>query len=581
MFFRSISYFYSKMLTRHRLLPAALVLSLCLTATCLAAADTTYPSRQPAAFEYTGTYALTENDPNLTGQGVTIASLCRSVTYIDDQPQNDYLLNIEHSCLANTSINFKTGFDADAGLSEHATAIGAILAGTETNAYHPDTNTFNYTGAAPDANIDVYEFWRFVSSHVFGNMKFEADILTMSVGVVFDNWWTRGIERMAEKKGIIVVAGAGNGSEVFDPVLYPAAGANVIGVGVIDPAPTDDPSKALRKFALPTPEHSSSGPTSDGRCGVDIVAPGNCLVPDINNTTDYRITGNFSSFATPVVSGTIALLAQEAHREPDLRPAIAPDGGNCTMRAILLNSATKLPYWHKGQLTPEDDHEYSLDFVQGAGALNAVSAHHQLTAGQNDGSQTSTIGWDNNTIEKNLEIEKIYRIEAKETDYITATLIWHRHYRDEYPFEASFETDIDLRLELWAVNPNNPNGGYLLDYSDSVDDNIEHIHTPADSNCTSYELVVRLSQLPEKQNPDENSERYGLAWKADQPDKTHDYLWYDLNNDGTVDNADFAILLDKIKEGQSSTDENFAGDVNMDGNFDIADAVKLLPNINP
>ena len=70
------------------------------------------------------------------------------------------------------------------------------------------------------------------------------------------------------------------------------------------------------------------------------------------------------------------------------------------MRAILLNSARKLPYWHKGELTSDDDHVYSLDFIQGAGALNAVNAYEHLIAGRGGEKSDGTIGWDNNAIER-------------------------------------------------------------------------------------------------------------------------------------------------------------------------------------
>ena len=87
---------------------------------------------------------------------------------------------------------------------------------------------------------------------------------------------------MVEQYGLIVVAGIGNGSHVHDSLLYPGAGANVIGVGVIDSVKTENLSTNLAQFCLAYPEHSSLGPTDDGRCKPDIVAPGNCLVEFLN-----------------------------------------------------------------------------------------------------------------------------------------------------------------------------------------------------------------------------------------------------------------------------------------------------------
>ncbi|MCK5641775.1 MAG: S8 family serine peptidase, partial [Gammaproteobacteria bacterium] len=301
---------------------------------------------QPAALEYTGTYALREIDPNLTGRGVRIAAVCRSLTYIGKQPQNDYRLNTAHDCFLDSSVSFVHG--PGSGISSHSTAIGSILVGLDPNGFHPDAGTFWYEGASPEADLDVYEFWRFVSSYIFGPWQLDADILTMSVGTVFEDWWTRGIERLAERDGTIVVAGIGNGSDVYDPVLYPGASSNVIGVGVVDSVRSDRIGRGLSDFSLPYPEHSSCVPTVDLRCKPDLVAPGNCLVPDSNSLADYTVTGDWSSFAAPVVAGTVSLLVQKAKSDPSLALATPAEGGNSVIKAILMNSATKLPYWHKG-----------------------------------------------------------------------------------------------------------------------------------------------------------------------------------------------------------------------------------------
>jgi serine protease AprX len=138
---------------------------------------------------------------------------------------------------------------------------------------------------------------------------------------------------MAQYHGAIIVAGIGNGLEACDPPLYPGASANVIGVGVIDSVNSDKAENYLAHFALPHREHSSFGPTGDGRCKPDIVSPGNCLVADANSPARYQTTGSWSSFSTPIVAGTLALLVQKAKEEPNLAPAISPEGGNCVMKA--------------------------------------------------------------------------------------------------------------------------------------------------------------------------------------------------------------------------------------------------------
>ena len=90
-----------------------------------------------------------------------------------------------------------------------------------------------------------------------------------------------------------------------------------------------------------------------------------------------------SSFSVPVLAGTIGLLVQKAREDPPLSPPVSPEGGNCVIKAIVLNSATKLPYWNKGLLRMDDDRVAPLDFIQGAGMINAVGAYNQLIAGLN------------------------------------------------------------------------------------------------------------------------------------------------------------------------------------------------------
>ncbi|GAF75389.1 unnamed protein product, partial [marine sediment metagenome] len=254
----------------------------------------------------------------------------------------------------------------------------------------------------------------FLSNNIFSGSAPDADIVTASFGNQFEDWWTRGIESMAERYGLIVVAGIGNGSHVYDSLLYPGAGANVIGVGVVDSVKTENLSTNLAQFCLAYPEHSSLGPTNDGRCKPDIVAPGNCLAADANEPNRYEPTDNWSSFSTPIVAGTIGLLVQKAKQDTSLSPAISPDSGNCVIKAILLNSATKLPYWHKGRLETDDDHQVPLDYMQGAGMLNAVGAYEHLIAGMKKPGDAATIGWDLNELQKDENPLNFYRITIAE-----------------------------------------------------------------------------------------------------------------------------------------------------------------------
>ncbi len=587
--------FWSEAMTRNAgkmpslyLTACAVVLFVFMTPVLAATQDSVL---QPQALNYAGIYQLRNIDPNLTGSDIKFALICRSITYLDGEPQNDYRPNIEHNCFENSRFGLHDSNDQPADVSPHSTAICSVLLGEDPNAFSPYLGRFHYQGAAPQAQADVYEFWYFLINNVFPQSPPDADVVGIDIGNQFEDWWTRGIESMAERYGLIVVAGIGNGFDTYDPPLYPAAGSNVIGVGVVNSVKSENPAATLAQFSQVYPENSSLGPVSDNRCKPDIVTAGNCLAADVSDPNRYEPTGSFSSFSTPVVAGAVGLLIQKARQDPNLNLAVPQQGANCLIKAILLNSATKLPFWHKGRLAKDDDHQVPLDYAQGAGMLNAAGAYKNLIAGQTNpglsavalakADEVSTTGWDLNLLKKDASAKNTYKIKIAEPagKIITATAVWNRHYSSIYPFEPLPGRDADIRLELWAIDPNDPADNYLLDYSDSRVDNIEHIYTPAEPNHTDYEIVVRYSDIDDP-NRVPADQRYGLAWNVGQKQGKDNIFWYDLNADGIVNELDFGVLVDNLLAGLESPERYLLGDINGDGKIDPEDLQILLNHQN-
>ena len=490
---------------------------------------------EPASLDHAGIRNLTQQDPNLTGQDVLIAAVCRSMTYINDRPLNDYRFNMEHECLYRSDVVFADKTDGQFGISSHATAIAGILLGQDNEALHPAVGQFQYRGVCPEASVDVYEFWRFMTMNLFDKQPFEADIISLSLGETFENWWTRGLENLAVEENIIVIASIGNGTDAYN-MLYPGAGANCIGVGVIDAAVDENGLISLSEFSIPKEQSSSVGPTSDLRCKPDIVAPGTALVPAHDNGSDYSLQTNWSSLSAPVVSGTTALLLQKAYSDPTLGKAFDQPGKNSVMKAVLLNSAEKLPFWHKGQIASDDDSQTPLDFSQGAGALDAVAAYRQFVAGQHNPGLVPKTGWDNRIIEAN-DNRGDYVIENVEPNQmITATLCWNYHYQNQYPFQHLLENDVNLKLELWGIDPNGSGNEILVDVCDSVNDNIEHLYVQSDERFSDYIVRVVFSDL-QLVEPS-TQERYALAWSVRNDTASDNKWWYDLNADNKTDVMD-------------------------------------------
>lgn len=429
--------------------------------------------------------AFAELESGLTGSSVSIGSIARSITYIDGQPQNDYRPDVNHQCFDDAQIRFHEDNMFVPGISSHSTAIASLLIGR-------DANVSAFEGIVPKGRLDVFEFWHFVTEYVFYQRPPEVDVLTMSLGSAFDEWWTRGVDAMAENFGLLIIAGIGNGKDAFDPPLYPAAGANVLGVGVVNSIASPN---NLVHFTVPDSNHSSAGPTDDGRCKPDIVAGGNYPAAVAANL--YELTGDYSSYSAPAVANAAAVLIQKAKSDFALIDAISPAGGNCVLKSILMTSAKKLPGWHKGTADIADDNEYPLDFNQGAGMLDAAAALKLLTSEQ----------WDSNTLSSDPYSQNVYPAAPSQAGgFLAATLVWNRAYENEYPFEPLAAKDVDLRLELWAADVNEPNEAVLLDFSDSPVDNVEHIYYKLDDKFTDYELVVTGA---------ENPCRYALSWQVE------------------------------------------------------------------
>ena len=133
----------------------------------LLAQDASSPAElmfQPQALGVTGIYDLKSIDPGLTGAGVKYAVVCRSFTYIDDIPQNDYRPAIGHDCFLSNRFTFHQDDKLQFGISPHATAICSILFGDDPYAYNPQTGPFYYLGVVPKAKAEIYEFWHFLKS---------------------------------------------------------------------------------------------------------------------------------------------------------------------------------------------------------------------------------------------------------------------------------------------------------------------------------------------------------------------------------------------------------------------------------
>ncbi|MCF7976137.1 MAG: S8 family serine peptidase [Phycisphaerae bacterium] len=531
------------------------------------------PSMQPQALKTVGVYDLRARDANLTGQGVRVGVIARSVSYEGDSVLNDYQPNLGHQVFTNSDFTlFDDGATAP-GVSFHANAVCSILFGQEDQVVSDQWGTFQYQGAVPGAQAEIYELNHFLKTYAF-EPYLGLDVISLSWGWDSEDWWTRYFEAVAEHQGIPVVASIGNGDDAYHRPLYPGASANVIGVGVVDSVTTANMQTAMENFGLVRPEHSSCGPTDDLRAKPDLVAPSHCLVAGSEDASSYEVTGNWSSFAAPVVSGVVGMLVQKAESDTNLSAAVSRDGGNLVIKSLLMTGAKKLPFWHKGELGDDDDHAAPLDYVQGAGMVNALAAHDLLAAGQQSPGSTGNKGWDLNDLSL-ASPGQVYEFYVPDPNQmITVTLNWNRHYDLTSQFNRQMAKSTDLRLELYAVDPNGTD--VMIDYSDSLIDNVEHIYCSVLEGYTRYHLVVIMHT---EDTAEALSERYAVAWSVTEPPSKDDWFLYDLNTDGIVNVQDYQVLMNNFSTLGSLT-RYAIGDVNTDGTIDEKDLAELVANNN-
>lgn len=205
----------------------------------------------------------------------------------------------------NRSTNFYSGHS-------HGTAVLSTIGGYVEN---------QFVGTAPDA-----DFYLFISEDSSSETPLEeslwveaaekadslgVDVINTSLGYsTFDDakynysysdmdgettFITRGAD-IAFSRGMIIVNSAGNeGNNSWQYVTAPADGFNVLTIGAVNS------TEVIVAF-------SSIGPTSDGRIKPDVCAQGEAAY--YINTSGTIVTGNGTSFSSPILTGVVACLWQ-------------------------------------------------------------------------------------------------------------------------------------------------------------------------------------------------------------------------------------------------------------------------------
>ena len=303
-----------------------------------------------------GITALRNADPTLTGSGIAVIQAeanYQSVTgeyqvnpgAVNGGGQNPTLLPSQFTYISSTGVILTSGTYTTpnaAGLeSGHADVVGNNFYGNAASGPYP----YSDPGAVPGVStIDNYQADYYYDNLIAPNVLPSSISSRLHNARVVNQSFTFGAQytevdeqydNYADLYNVLFVSAIGNGS----------------------PANPGSPSSCYNGIAVACIDLSGTptvGPTADGRCKPDITAP-----------------GGYTSYSTPYVSGCAAILMQAAARGDGGAGTQTNAGDIRTVKALLLNGATKPAGWSHTSTQP-------LDLTYGAGEVNVFNSWNEF-----------------------------------------------------------------------------------------------------------------------------------------------------------------------------------------------------------
>jgi hypothetical protein len=302
-----------------------------------------------------GLYDLRNRDASLTGAGIVVGQIEAQELNSDNYQTDPAKAGLSSSLFTyydstNTWSGGGAAYDSSRE-SGHANLVGSRFFGVTSGTQSTD-------GVAPGVSaIQVFEAGHYYARVSSGTATNAAVVNQSFVFNSQDGTIDRNYDNYVANYGVLFVNGINTNNT---PATIPSPGSayNGITVGAIDRA---------------------VAPLPDNRSKPDIVAPGSTA----------------SSYTTPLVAGAAAILIQSALRGDAGTGTAASASDIRTIKALILNAATKAKGWSNTSIQP-------LDRPNGAGVLEVNQAQLQLIAGQyaetvNDSSSSNPLGSGTNT----------------------------------------------------------------------------------------------------------------------------------------------------------------------------------------
>jgi hypothetical protein len=431
-----------------------------------------------------GLTALRARDASLDGSGVDVGQAEA------EEPDDDWQTDPANVGLSSSLFTYyNTGTSYPTGAS-FVSSLESGHANTVAGRYYSDpSGTDGKDGVAPGvASIGMFNANYFYNSLIRFGTNVEIPVINQSF--VFpsqDNAVDQNYDDYAAAHKVLFCNGI-NTNNNPSTIPSPASSYNGITVGTVNDSVT---------------------PLADGRSKPDIVAPGS----------------NAASYTTPLVAGAAAILIQSGNRGDAGSGTESNAVDPRTLKALLLNSATKPSGWSHTSTHP-------LDTDSGAGILEVNQAQLLLAAGQYAPTQNEVLteagtshlppngetenlasysGWNLGTLTNTTgrtappqpqdiyyDVSDNYYFDLSSGDaaafYLNATLVWNR--------QSGRSSINNLDLFLYTAD------GSLVASSVSSVDNVEHIYT---RHLAPGRYVLQIHK-PYNNGRITDSETYALAF---------------------------------------------------------------------
>lgn len=448
--------------------------------------------------------------------------------------------NIEAGYVSNTHVSLTSVSTyikystALGGIDDHATWVGGMIAGRPVGsnttlqeeargiaygatlwsgaiATTESGSTFNYTYTALA--------YPYVTAMQTGVNGVKADVINSSwggLGNSYPSYYENGlIDGLVNVNGTVAVFAAGNDGPTTETVGVPATSYNVIAVASLNRAGT-----AVSSFSSRGPGDYRNPITGaviqNVRAVVDLAAPGEDLYgANYNSTTSFTSGLDGTSFASPIVAGAAALVVDSGKANGH-----STDGR--VVKAVLMNSATKIAGWTNGQSLVNGviTTTQSLDYATGAGGLNIGAAYDQYLSGTTDitgtgGGNVRSTGWDYGEVSQNSPNDYLITQALQGGTTFTATLTWFvdRVYTSASANSINWSDNSfdNLDLQIWLADDGVATT--LIAQSISLYNNTEHLSFTLPSDGDYLIRVLWTGELYDRL-ADANSELYALAWSG-------------------------------------------------------------------